>query len=135
MELPKAAPKLNMKLESEAFQGDALLSLHNIRCAYGDNPALLEDFNLSLRRGGSLAVLGPNGAGKSTLLKLIAGVAQPSGGEVTQHPRTQIGYFAQELDHLNPESTLLDSLLELPGMTQTEARTILGCFYSPGRCL
>ncbi|WP_379144292.1 ribosomal protection-like ABC-F family protein [Paenibacillus sp. sgz500992] len=131
VELPKAAPKLSMKLESEAFQGDALLSLHNIRCAYGDNPVLLEDFNLSLRRGDRLAVLGPNGAGKSTLLKLIAGVTQPSGGEVTQHPRTQIGYFAQELDHLDPESTLLDSLLELPGMTQTEARTILGCFLFP----
>ncbi|OMC78442.1 ATP-binding cassette domain-containing protein, partial [Paenibacillus odorifer] len=36
--------------------------------------------------------------------------------------------FAQELDNLEMNSTILDSLLELPGMTQTEARTILGCF-------
>lgn len=128
VELPKNAPKLSMKLESEAFQGDALLHLNAVRCAYGDSPALLEDFNLTLRRGERLAVLGPNGAGKSTLLKLIAGVARPSAGEVALHPRTRIGYFAQELDHLDSDSTILDSLLELPGMTQTEARTILGCF-------
>jgi ATPase subunit of ABC transporter with duplicated ATPase domains len=128
VERPQSAPKLNMKLESEVFQGDALLNLKDITLAYGGGPALLEHFDLSLRRGDRLAVLGPNGAGKSTLLKLIAGITKPAGGEVRIHPRTRTGYFAQELDHLNPESTLLDSLLELPGMTQTEARTILGCF-------
>jgi ATPase subunit of ABC transporter with duplicated ATPase domains len=131
VELPKAAPKLNMKLESEAFQGDALLNLQDITLAYDGGPALLEHFGLSLRRGDRLAVLGPNGAGKSTLLKLIAGITQPAGGEIRVHPCTKIGYFAQELDHLNADSTILDSLLELPGMTQSEARTILGCFLFP----
>ena len=131
VELPKAAPKLNMKLESESFQGDALLNLQDISLAYSEGPMLLEHFGLSLRRGDRLAVLGPNGAGKSTLLKLIAGIMQPAGGEVRVHPCTKIGYFAQELDHLKPDSTILDSLLELPGMTQTEARTILGCFLFP----
>ncbi|MNN34755.1 putative ABC transporter ATP-binding protein [compost metagenome] len=81
-----------------------------------------------MRRGDRLAVLGPNGTGKSTLLKVIAGIIGPVGGTRRIHPRTQTGYFAQELDHLDPASTLLESLLELPGMTQTEARTILGCF-------
>ncbi|WP_310831713.1 ribosomal protection-like ABC-F family protein [Paenibacillus pedocola] len=131
VELPKVAPKLNMKLESEAFQGDALLDLQDITLAYDGGPPLLEHFGLSLRRGDRLAVLGPNGAGKSSLLKLIAGMTQPAGGYVRVHPCTKIGYFAQELDHLKPDSTILDSLLELPGMTQTEARTILGCFLFP----
>lgn len=128
VELPRDTPKLNMKLEGEAFQGDTLITLSDIRCSYGEGPVLLEDFNLSLRRGDRLAVLGPNGAGKSTLLKLLAGIIKPDAGEMSVHPRTRTGYFAQELDHLNPDSTILDSLLELPGMTQTEARTILGCF-------
>lgn len=75
-----------------------------------------------------MSILGPNGVGKSTLLKLIAGINKPTQGEVRLHPRTTIGYFAQELDNLEMNSTILDSLLELPGMTQTEARTILGCF-------
>jgi ATPase subunit of ABC transporter with duplicated ATPase domains len=86
VELPKAAPKLNMKLESEAFQGDALLDLQDITLAYDSGPPLLEHFGLSLRRGDRLAVLGPNGAGKSSLLKLISGITQPAGGYVRVHP-------------------------------------------------
>ncbi|WP_019913050.1 ribosomal protection-like ABC-F family protein [Paenibacillus sp. HW567] len=131
VELPQAAPKLSMKLESEDFQGDTLAAMSGIRCAYGSGPDLLENFHLTLRRGDRLAVLGPNGAGKSTLLKLIAGIIEPAGGELRLHPRTKVGYFAQELDDLPLASTILDSLLELPGMTQTEARTILGCFMFP----
>ncbi|WP_150265535.1 ribosomal protection-like ABC-F family protein [Paenibacillus tepidiphilus] len=128
VELPKAAPKLSMRLEGGEFQGDALLSMSHIRLAYTGQPPLLENVDLTLRRGDRLAVLGRNGAGKSTLLKLIAGIHNPTGGEIKAHPQTRIGYFAQELDHLDTDATLLDSLLVLPGMTQTEARTILGCF-------
>lgn len=131
VELPKAAPKLNMKLEGEDFQGDALVTLDDISLAYVGGPQLLEHFSLTLRRGDRLSVLGPNGAGKSSLLKLIAGAAQPTGGRLRLHPRTKLAYFAQELEHLSPELSILDSLLELPGMTQTEARTILGCFLFP----
>ncbi|MEK5448094.1 ribosomal protection-like ABC-F family protein [Paenibacillus sp. FSL R7-0331] len=131
VELPKAAPQLSMKLEGEEFQGDALLAVEDISLGYAGGPQLLEHFSLTVRRGDRLSVLGPNGAGKSTLLKLIAGAVKPDGGTMRLHPRTKIAYFAQELEHLNPELTLLDSLLELPGMTQTEARTILGCFLFP----
>lgn len=131
VELPKASPKLSMKLESEGFEGDTLLAMSGIQCTYGSGPDLLKNFNLTLRRGDRLAVLGPNGAGKSTLLKLIAGRIEPAHGELHLHPRTKVGYFAQELDDLPLASTILDSLLELPGMTQTEARTILGCFMFP----
>ncbi|OKP98986.1 ribosomal protection-like ABC-F family protein [Paenibacillus sp. P46E] len=131
VELPRAISQLSMKLEGEVFRGDSLLEMSGIHYAYGGVPALLENFNLTLRRGDRLAVLGPNGAGKSTLLKLIAGLLEPDGGELRVHPRTRVGYFAQELDDLPLSSTLLDSLLELPGMTQTEARTILGCFLFP----
>ncbi|KWX73407.1 ABC transporter ATPase [Paenibacillus riograndensis] len=128
VERPQAAPQLSMKLEGEVFRGDALLDMSGVRYAYGGGAALLENFNLTLRRGDRLAVLGPNGAGKSTLLKLIAGLLAPDCGEIRRHPRTRVGYFAQELETLPLSSTILDSLLELPGMTQTEARTILGCF-------
>lgn len=128
VELPRETSKLKMKLESEAFMADTLLSLREIDFAYEGSVPVLKDFSLSLNRGDRLAILGPNGVGKSSLLKLIAGIHQPTQGEVRLHPRTKIGYFAQELDNLAVSSTILDSLLELPGMTQTEARTILGCF-------
>nr|WP_280141255.1 ATP-binding cassette domain-containing protein [Lentibacillus halodurans] len=82
----------------------------------------------SIYRGDRIGVIGPNGSGKSTLLKLIAGNLMPDEGQIIRNPQTNIGYFAQELDNLDDRKTILDSLLELPGMTESEARTILGCF-------
>ncbi len=43
---------------------------------------LLDDIHLTLNPGDSMAITGPSGSGKSTLLGLLAGLDQPSGGEV-----------------------------------------------------
>lgn len=42
----------------------------------------VNDVNLNVEPGEFIAIIGPSGAGKSTLLDLIAGLAQPSSGEV-----------------------------------------------------
>ena len=44
---------------------------------------ILDDVNLSLQRGDSLAIVGASGSGKSTLLGLLAGLDLPSSGRVT----------------------------------------------------
>ena len=46
-----------------------------------DRPWVLQDINLELRRGETLAVVGRNGAAKSTLLKILAGVTPPTLGK------------------------------------------------------
>lgn len=130
--LPHETPKLRMQLEGGEFAADTLVALEGAGFAYEGSRPLLEDFSISLRRGDRAALIGPNGAGKSTLLKLMAGLLKPSSGTLRMHPRTRVGYFAQELDNLETGSTILDSLLELPEMTVTEARTILGCFLFTG---
>nr|WP_314529358.1 ABC transporter ATP-binding protein [uncultured Pseudomonas sp.] len=43
---------------------------------------LLHDVQLQIQCGETLGIVGPNGSGKSTLLKLLAGVREPSRGEV-----------------------------------------------------
>jgi putative ABC transport system ATP-binding protein len=44
--------------------------------------ALFSDINLEIARGESIAIIGPSGTGKSTLLSLLAGLDQPSSGQV-----------------------------------------------------
>ena len=63
----------------------SVLSLRGVgRClpSGGKMLTILDDVNLEVRRGESLAVLGPSGSGKSTLLALMAGLDRPSSGEV-----------------------------------------------------
>jgi putative ABC transport system ATP-binding protein len=48
----------------------------------GSTLTVLNEVDLSLAAGESVAVLGPSGSGKSTLLALIAGLDRPTGGRV-----------------------------------------------------
>ena len=54
--------------------------------SYPGAPApALEQINLHIRPGESLALVGENGAGKSTLIKILCGLYQPTSGRVLLH--------------------------------------------------
>ena len=67
-----------------------LLQCTDVRKAFpkpdGEELLVLEGMNLELREGQIVGLLGRSGSGKSTLLRLIAGLAEPSAGQV-QLPR------------------------------------------------
>jgi ABC-type sugar transport system ATPase subunit len=58
-----------------------LVQLDHVRKEFGGIVAL-QDVTLDIHRGEILALVGDNGAGKSTLIKLIAGVHQPTSGQI-----------------------------------------------------
>ncbi|MBY3169902.1 type I secretion system permease/ATPase [Rhizobium laguerreae] len=73
--------------------------------------AIIKDVSFDLKPGHALAILGPSGSGKSSLARLLAGVAQPTGGAIAldgaDYPtwdRSQlggyIGYLAQDVQLL-----------------------------------
>ena len=47
-----------------------------------DKLSVLEDINLTIDDGELICLLGPSGCGKTTLLRLIAGLDQPTSGEI-----------------------------------------------------
>jgi len=86
--------------------------------------------NFLIEKGDRIALVGVNGAGKSTLIKLLAGAEPPTAGKFRLGYNVQADYFAQDqYKELNPEASLLDDLgAASPRSTQTELRSLLGCF-------
>ena len=63
---------------------------------YGRKRALRR-VDIAVPRGGFAVVTGPNGSGKTTLLRLLAGLAQPTRGDLlVDADRSRIGYLAHE---------------------------------------
>ncbi len=60
-----------------------MIELKSVTFAHPHSPPLFQDFSWRILRGETWAVLGPSGCGKTTLLYLLAGVRQPSSGEIT----------------------------------------------------
>lgn len=58
-----------------------MIQLENVTKRYDDTIAI-ENLNLQIERGEIVGLLGHNGAGKSTTLKMIAGLVEPTSGQV-----------------------------------------------------
>jgi ATP-binding cassette subfamily B protein RaxB len=59
------------------------LTLEDISFSYsGDQAPILNNVNLHLNVGDSIAITGPSGSGKTTLMKIMLGLLQPSSGKV-----------------------------------------------------
>ena len=83
-----------MPASAETSQRDVTLAARSLTKRYGERAALRE-ISFELRTGELVAIIGPNGAGKTTLLSILAGVQQPSDGEISTPPR-EIGWVPQQ---------------------------------------
>ena len=107
-----------------------VLALKDVRLA--DGPRMLFDgADLALEPRVRACLVGANGAGKSTLLRILAGLAQPDGGERFAAPSARIALVPQE--PLIEGATLLD-YASAGGAERHEAAAALEALgLSPGK--
>ena len=72
---------------------------------------ILKDIYLSFFYGAKIGIIGLNGAGKSTLMKIIAGLEQPTSGEVVWSPGYTVGYLPQD-PPLDETKTVKENVME-----------------------
>ena len=66
---------------------EAVISLRQLNITFGthtvlDNIEVLDNIDLDVYRGETLAILGPSGTGKSTVLRSMIGLLEPNGGKI-----------------------------------------------------
>ena len=70
---------------------DSLIEIKNVKKMFRHDAQqemlVLDQVNFTMEEGEIVALLGRSGSGKSTLLRIIAGLIEPSGGEVYYHNR------------------------------------------------
>ncbi|MCY7302838.1 MAG: ATP-binding cassette domain-containing protein [Thermoleophilia bacterium] len=94
--------------------GLPVVSLDDVRFAYGSGPEVLGGTSLVVHRGEIVALEGLNGSGKTTLAKIAAGLLQPASGFVSREGRAT--YLSQDPGrHLVCETALDEVALGVNG--------------------
>ena len=110
---------------------DSAVSVRNVSKNYGEVEAL-KNLSLEFPRGELTSLLGPSGCGKTTLLKIIAGLLEPSGGEIEVNGKKVTGpgpdrAFVFQDFALLPWANVIRNVafgLELRGVAKSEREAI-----------
>ncbi len=127
---PRPEAAIQLDLAAEGRGGTRLYLAEGIGKAY--ERLLFRDGNFAILRGDKIGLVGPNGAGKTTLLNMLLGTVEPSWGSIWRSPALQVGYLEQEMQRLDQEQTLLESVLAMfparNAETRQRTRALLAAF-------
>jgi len=109
-----------------------IVQVKSIKKVYPGGVEALSDISLDFPTGKLTTLLGPSGCGKTTLLKIIAGLLQPSSGEVLVDGRPITGpgperAFVFQDFALMPWATVIRNAafgLELAGVNRSEREAV-----------
>src|SRR6266481_6773536 len=129
IEIPAEEKTIHFTFPQPKQSGRMVAECQSMAKSYGEKK-VFDKVDFVIERGDRIALVGVNGAGKSTLIKLLAGTEPLSAGSYRLGHNVDADYFAQDqYKELNPERRVLDDLSDVaPRSTQTELRSLLGCF-------
>ncbi len=99
----------NFGLKQVERTGNNVLTIEDLSIGY-ETKVLAKKLNFSLHRGDALGIIGGNGTGKTTLLKTILGSIRELDGKMHWGTKTNIGYYSQNLEDLEPRNEVIQEL-------------------------
>ena len=85
-----------------------MISINNLSVEFSAK-SLFDNINYVINKKDKIALVGKNGAGKSTMLKIIAGLQQPTSGNVAVPRDITIGYLPQQMT-LNDTMSVIEEV-------------------------
>jgi ATP-binding cassette subfamily F protein 3 len=130
---PESAGKsVRFRFISSTETGRYLLRARALKIGYPTSP-IIENVSIDVERGQRWAFVGPNGSGKTTLLRSLIGRLAPLSGELDWDDRLEVGYYDQQLEDLDPGSSVLNEIRSLDSQpTDGELRSFLAQFLFRG---
>lgn len=99
----------NFGLKRVERTGNNVLTAEDLSIGY-DEKVLVTGLNFLIHRGETLGIIGGNGTGKTTLLKTLLGQVREFSGEFRWGTKTNIGYYSQNLEGLEPRNEVIQEL-------------------------
>jgi len=136
--LPASLKFMQVEFTPCPRSGDQVVVMNDLAKSWekanGEAHPVFSGLTGSIMRGNRIALTGINGAGKSTLLKVIAGLTEPTSGEVSIGASVNLGYFSQySSDVLDPERTVFEEVsLRTPLASIGSIKNLLGSFLFSG---
>jgi ATP-binding cassette, subfamily F, member 3 len=129
IELPEEERTIHFSFPQPKPSGRIVAEFNGVAKSYGEKEVFRE-VSFLIERGDRIALVGVNGAGKSTLIKLLAGEEPLTRGEYKLGHNVLADYFAQDqYKELDVDARVFDDLGRVsPRSTETELRSLLGCF-------
>ncbi len=104
---------------------EEIIEFKNIKKAYGEK-VVMENFNLTIKKGEFITIIGSSGGGKTTIMKMVNGLITPTFGDVfvegknikelnQNELRRNIGYAIQG-SVLFPHMTVEENISYVPNL-------------------
>lgn len=97
-----------------------MISINQLTVDFGGF-RLFENITYNINTRDRIGLAGKNGAGKSTMLKIIAGLQQPSSGNVSIPKGYKIGYLPQHMNHRNERTVFEEAELAMAEIKSLQA--------------
>lgn len=131
MAKPRERDKVRLDVRDPSRTGRRIIVAEGIAARFGR--VLFSGLDLSVMRGDRLGIVGPNGCGKTTLLRMLAGETEPHEGKVWTSPSASVFYFDQNLDSMNQDARVVDSVMAAGAGSRETAMAALAALGITGQ--